>query len=71
MFYGGSRDGSTLDLFPASEEINLSHTVAGVEMVEVYRRTDEAIDGRTVLRWVGDRPDLLEDSSDDDDLLDD
>lgn len=49
VFYGGARDGEQLDLFPAQDPINLSKTVAGKEIVEVYRRTRDATAARRAL----------------------
>lgn len=58
VFYGGSRDGQLLDLFPTGASFNLSHTIAGQGIVELYGRTGHAKDGRTIFRYAERRADL-------------
>jgi hypothetical protein len=36
---------------PTGASFNLSHTIAGQGIVEVYGRTDHAKDGRTIFRY--------------------
>jgi hypothetical protein len=50
VLHGGSRDGQQVDLIPTGASLNLSHTIAGQDIVEVYARTDQARDGRTIFR---------------------
>lgn len=59
VFYGGSRDGQQLpNLFPTGASLNLSRTIAGQDIVEIYARTDQAKDGRTIFRCVDHQRDL-------------
>lgn len=65
VFYGGSRDGETLEVFAAADSLNLEKVLDGDAFVELYARTSEARDGRTVYRFVERRRDL---EGDDDEL---
>jgi hypothetical protein len=57
IFYGGAHDGRHSPAFPKRLPlINLAKTVAGVELVELYERTEEAFKGHTIYRWVYDQP---------------
>lgn len=69
VFFGGSRDGEVHDLTPADGSMNLANDIEGEETIEMYERTEEAKDGRTVFRYTGRRQDLEGEGPDDADDL--
>lgn len=58
VFYGGSQDGKQVDVFPAQASMNFGNEIAGEDLVELYERTSEAHEGRTIFRFVERRQDL-------------